>query len=161
VANTPFRKHKTWVHEGGIATSCVIRWPKGLSAKGSWNSTPAHLVDILPTVLAAAGIEPPVLKPGQPQRPGVNLLPGLREGAPVSRTTALWWLHEGNAAVSQGDLKLVRAKEQPWELYDLAQDRTETTNLAAKRPNDAAKLAALWESQWIQFQKDAKLPENQ
>lgn len=161
VANTPFRKHKTWVHEGGIATSCVVRWPKGLPAKGSWNSTPAHLVDIVPTVLAAAGIEPPVLKPGQPRRPGVSLLPGLRESAPVNRTTALWWLHEGNAAVSQGDLKLVRAKGQPWELYDLAQDRAETINLAATRPNDAAKLAALWESQWVQFQKDAKLPENQ
>lgn len=158
VANTPFRKHKTWVHEGGIATSCVMHWPKGLPGGGSWNTTPGHLVDIVPTVLAAAGVEPLPPKPGQPQRPGVNLLPALRKETGVARSTALWWLHEGNAAVSEGPLKLVRTKGQPWELYDLERDRAETSDLAAVRPNDTARLAALWESQWAQFQRDARLP---
>ena len=155
VANTPFRKHKTWVHEGGIATACIVRWPKGISGKGGWNGTPAHVVDLVPTVLAAAGVTPPAMA-GQPPRPGVNLLPALRGEKPEARATALWWLHEGNAAVSDGNLKLVRAKGQPWELYDLAADRAETTDLAKSRSADAERLAALWESQWARFQADAK-----
>ena len=113
------------------------------------------MVDLVPTVLAAAGVTPPAMA-GQPPRPGVNLLPALRGEKPEARATALWWLHEGNAAVSDGNLKLVRAKGQPWELYDLAADRAETTDLAKSRPADAERLAALWESQWARFQADAK-----
>lgn len=155
VANTPFRKHKTWVHEGGIATACIVRWPKGIPGKGNWNSTPAHVVDLVPTLLAAAGVSPLALE-GQPPRPGVNLLPGLRGEPMPPRSTALWWLHEGNAAVSEGNLKLVRAKGQPWELYDLAADRAETNDLAGARQADAERLAKLWETQWARFQSDAK-----
>lgn len=72
------------------------------------------------------------------------------------RSTALWWLHEGNAAISEGNLKLVRAKGQPWELYDLAADRAETNDLAGARQADAERLAKLWENQWARFQSDAK-----
>lgn len=155
VANTPFRKHKTWVHEGGIATACIIRWPAGIEANGGWNGTPSHVVDLVPTLLAAANATPPKTE-GQPLRPGLNLLPALRGEKPGRRETALWWLHEGNAAVSDGNLKLVRPKGQPWELYDLSADRAETTDLAKSRPAEAERLAALWESQWARFQADAK-----
>ncbi|MFM7112806.1 MAG: arylsulfatase, partial [Planctomycetota bacterium] len=138
-----------------IATACIVRWPKGIRANGGWNGTPAHVVDLVPTLLAAAGVSPAAME-GQPPRPGVNLLPGLRGEAMPARSTALWWLHEGNAAVSEGNLKLVRAKGQPWELYDLALDRAEATDLARARPADAGRLAKLWETQWARFQADAK-----
>lgn len=55
LANTPFRRHKTWVHEGGIASPLIVHWPRGLTARGKWRATPAHLVDIAPTLLHAAG----------------------------------------------------------------------------------------------------------
>ena len=55
VANTPFRRHKTWVHEGGIATPLVVHWPKGIAARGEIRHDPGHLIDLVPTILEVAG----------------------------------------------------------------------------------------------------------
>ena len=55
VANTPFRRHKTWVHEGGIATPLVVHWPKGIAARGEIRHDPSHLIDLVPTILEVAG----------------------------------------------------------------------------------------------------------
>jgi arylsulfatase len=57
----------------------------------------------------------------------------------------LWWLHEGNRALRAGDWKLVAAKDEPWELFNLAKDRTETRNLAAEHPEILARLENQWE----------------
>ena len=58
LANTPFRRHKTWVHEGGISTPLIVHGPKGLVAKGEVRHSPGHVIDLVPTVLAAAAGEP-------------------------------------------------------------------------------------------------------
>ena len=50
LANTPFRRHKTWVHEGGIATPLVVRWPAGIAKGGAVRKAPAHVVDLAPTI---------------------------------------------------------------------------------------------------------------
>jgi arylsulfatase len=64
----------------------------------------------------------------------------------------LWWEHEGNRAVRVGDRKLVAAgKDGPWELYDLAADRTETRDLAAERPGEVRELARRWQRRWDEF----------
>ena len=55
VANTPFRRHKTWVHEGGIATPLVVHWPMGIAARGELRHDPGHVIDIVPTILEIAG----------------------------------------------------------------------------------------------------------
>ena len=55
--NTPFRRHKTWVHEGGCATPFIAHWPKGIAARNELRRTPAHVVDLVPTVLDLAGID--------------------------------------------------------------------------------------------------------
>ena len=145
--NVPFRKYKHFNHEGGIATPLVVHWPAGITARGEWRHDPGHLIDILPTCLDAAGGEFPGERQGKPSIPleGRSLVP-VFTGEPIARE-ALYWEHEGNAAVRVGDLKLVRLGTQgPWELYDLEADRTEQHDLAATRPADAARLAGLWQA---------------
>jgi len=157
-ANTPFRRHKTWVHEGGISTPLVVHWPAGIAARGELRRTPAHLIDIVPTVLAAAGIEKPTAWNGEaiPPAPGRSLLPAFAADVAIERES-LWWLHEGNRAVRVGDWKLVAAKSQPWELYDLGTDRAESRNLAAEQPAKAKELEAEWNRRTDEISRLAKL----
>nr|MBC8289011.1 arylsulfatase [Planctomycetota bacterium] len=70
----------------------------------------------------------------------------------------LWWLHEGNRAIRVGDWKLVAAKGDEWELFDLSKDRSETTNLAAKHPKRVQEMAEMWQLQMAQTQALATLP---
>lgn len=148
-ANTPFRRHKTWVHEGGIATPFIVHWPQGISAKGELRETPAHLIDIVPTVLGAIGVEKPARfgEATPPPAPGKNLLPVFAKEGSVDREY-LWWLHEGNRALRAGDWKIVSAQNEgsgEWELYDLAKDRGESTDLSKTMPEKLKELAGMWE----------------
>ena len=68
LANTPFRRHKTWVHEGGISTPLIVHWPKGIAARGEMRHTPGHVIDFVPTILEAAGGKRPEKWKGQPCR---------------------------------------------------------------------------------------------
>ena len=145
-ANTPFRRHKTWVHEGGIATPWIVHWPRGVSTKGQLRTQPVHVIDLVPTVLQLAGVEPPAEHAGKPVPPlhGRSFATALRDPAAPPAHDTLWWCHDGHRAVRTGDWKLVAAKGTPWELYDLAADRCETKNLAAAEPARVAKLDAAW-----------------
>ena len=153
-ANTPFRRHKTWVHEGGIATPLIVHWPRGLRARGEYRHTPGHVCDLAPTLLELAGGRWENA-PGAPALTGRSLVPVLAADAPVARE-ALWWLHEGHRALRVGDWKLVAAAGQPWELYDLARDRSEMTNRAAARPDLVDRLARAWTNQWETIQARAR-----
>jgi len=147
-SNTPFRRHKTWVHEGGISTPLVVHWPAGIQARGELRHTPAHVIDIVPTILDIVGIEKPTQWDGEviPPAPGRSLVPAFHRDVTIDRDL-LWWLHEGNRAIRVGDWKLVAARGDPWELYDLRDDRAESHNLAAERPEKAKELEALWNRQ--------------
>lgn len=150
--NTPFRRHKTWVHEGGISTPLIVHWPQGISARGELRHTPAHVIDIVPTLLELAGIPKPETWEGEPipTAPGHSLVPAFASDAKIDRHS-LWWLHEGNRAIRMGDWKLVAAEGEPWELYDLSTDRAEQTNLASAQPEKVKELAAAWEAQTVAF----------
>ena len=63
----------------------------------------------------------------------------------------LWWAHEGNRAIRVGDWKLVAAKNEPWELFDLASDRTETHNLANQNPIKVRELSQRWQQRMDEF----------
>ncbi|MGV3485813.1 MAG: arylsulfatase [Planctomycetaceae bacterium] len=146
--NTPHRRHKTWVHEGGISTPLIAHWPKGITAANQLRQTPAHVVDIVPTVLELAGVQKPEQWEGQPlpAAPGKSLVPAFAKDETIARDS-LWWLHEGNRAIRVGDWKLVAAADKPWELYDLKSDRAEQQNLAAKMPDKVKELEQAWQRQ--------------
>ncbi|MGE0607822.1 MAG: arylsulfatase [Pirellulales bacterium] len=155
-ANTPFRRHKTWVHEGGISTPLIVHWPRGCSACGELRHNPGHVVDIVPTILDAIGADDePASELAGPAFPGQSLLPALARDGDVAHEY-LWWLHEGHRAVRVGDLKLISdSLDGPWELYDLAADRQESHNLADQMPDKAAELARLWSEKLDTFRVDA------
>jgi arylsulfatase len=137
VQNAPFRRHKVWVYEGGIATPLIVRWPAEIAA-GGISHQPGHVVDFLPTLLDLAGAAemPEELE-------GRSLLPWWQGTAPAPRE--LGWALFGNYAWREGHLKLIyNVARKDWELYDLATDRTETTNLAAQRPAEVARLRKAW-----------------
>ncbi|MBL9144590.1 MAG: arylsulfatase [Verrucomicrobiaceae bacterium] len=150
--NTPHRRHKTWVHEGGISTPLIAHWPAGMSAKNELRHTPAHVIDIVPTVLELAGIQKPTEWKGEPipPAPGKSLVPAFAKDETIARDS-LWWLHEDNRAVRVGDFKLVAAKGDPWELYDLKTDRAEQHNLAAQMPEKVKELEQVWQKQTDDF----------
>ena len=153
VANTPFRRHKTWVHEGGICTPFIAHWPAGISARGELRNNPGHVVDIVPTILEVAGGSKPEAWKGEPvpPAPGRSLVPVFSKDDSVPHDF-IWWYHEGNRALRVGDLKIVSAGEKgAWELYDLKTDRAETKNLAAQRPDRVMELSALWQSKIAEF----------
>jgi arylsulfatase len=164
VSNTPFRRHKTWVHEGGIATPMIAHWPAGIQSDPNPVSTPYHVIDIAPTILALAskhaGTE---FESPDPKFPGLSFAKEFQEQANrASRTESrvLWWQHEANRALRDGNLKIVASgKDSPWELYDLAQDRAETENLATQRPQELERLAKTWNELTEQFRLQATAEE--
>ena len=154
-ANTPFRRHKVWVHEGGIATPLIVHWPRGIKARGQLRREPGHVIDVVPTILQAAGYKRPAEAVAGPTAPGRSLV-GVFEQDQALEREALWWLHEGNRAIRVDDWKLVAAKGDPWSLFDLKNDRAETKDLAMQKQSLVKQLAAKWEKHWVQFQEDAR-----
>lgn len=141
VSNTPFREFKHWVHEGGISTPLIAHWPKGIEARGKLRKQPGHLIDISATVYDLAEVKYPA---DATPLEGKSLRPAFAD-QPIERE-AIYWEHEGNRAVRVEDLKLVAKHGKPWELYDLAKDRVEANDLAAKMPEKVKKLAAKYEA---------------
>lgn len=132
VSNAPFRLFKHWVHEGGISTPLLVQWPARFGAGGVHHG-PWHVVDVLPTILDAAGAGYPAEYGGHAVQTldGESFLPALT-GVAQARQQPIAWEHEGNAAVRVGGFKLVRQFGQDWELYDMEADRTELHNLAGQ-----------------------------
>jgi arylsulfatase len=155
--NTPHRRHKTWVHEGGISTPLIAHWPAGIASKGELRQTPGHMIDFVPTALEVAGVQKPKEWAGEPipPAPGKSLVNAFSSEQTVSRDS-LWWLHEGNRAVRVGEWKLVAAKNEPWQLYDLKTDRAEQHDLATQMPEKVKELESAWQSQTDAFTEIAK-----
>lgn len=152
-SNTPFRKHKTWVHEGGISTPLIVHWPAGITDGGAFRNQPAHLVDVLPTIMELAETEL-TADQGGPVFPGRSLMSTIRENASMDES-CLWWSHENNNAIRMGPWKAVQTSSQPWELYDLSKDRSETDDLAKLHPERLKRLTAQWNEMKDQFAEDA------
>lgn len=150
--NTPHRRHKTWVHEGGISSPLIVHWPAGIKAKGELRHTPAHAIDVVPTILDVLQLQKPKTWHDEPipEAPGKSLVAAFSKDELIPRDS-LWWLHEGNRALRVADWKIVAAKDEPWELYDLSMDRAEQNNLADKMPDKVRVLADLWQKQTDEF----------
>ena len=151
VSNTPFRRYKHWVHEGGIATPFIAHWPGGISRRGEIEQQVGHVIDIMPTCVALAGATYPHEFKGRSIKPlqGISLLPAVNgQGGP--RTSPVFWEHEGNRAIRSGQWKLVAGGEDgPWELYDMSTDRAEMHDLSTAQAERAREMAARWQ-QWAE-----------
>ncbi|MDA0921131.1 MAG: arylsulfatase [Planctomycetota bacterium] len=147
VSNTPFREYKHFVHEGGISTPLIAHWPAGIKRRGELEHQPGHLVDIMATCVDLSEAEYPEQIGENKIKPleGVSLNPAF-SGKSLNRKQPLFWEHEGNRAIRDGDWKLVAKENKPWELYDLRTDRSETHNLAAEKPELAKELEAKWDA---------------
>ena len=141
VSNTPFRLYKHYVHEGGIATPLIAKWPAGIpvSRNGQWNHDPSHLIDIMATCTAISSAK-------APKEEGISLVPAFR-GEALQRSGPICFEHEGNRAVRDGKWKLVaKGLKGSWELYDISRDRAEMDDLAAANPELVSKMSAEYDS---------------
>lgn len=150
--NTPFRRYKGWEYEGGNCTPMIVRWP-GKVAAGKINAEVGHVIDFMPTFLALGGIDYRTAAGGRTVIPleGRSLLPVLQGQQIGPRSGFLFWFLMGNRAVRDGQWKLVwGVDDKRWELYDLATDRSETTDLSGREPQRVAEMAAAW-AKWAQL----------
>ncbi|MEN8849233.1 MAG: arylsulfatase [Akkermansiaceae bacterium] len=144
--NSPFRYYKQNQYEGGISTPAIVHWPKGLkAAKGAIVHEPAHLIDVLPTLAELTGSEIPEKWEKRELRPvsGVSLKP-VFDGGSLGERPPLHFLFAKDRGLREGDWKLVSFQSQAWELYNLADDRAETNNLAAQEPDRLKRMIATW-----------------
>ncbi|RMF97809.1 MAG: hypothetical protein D6741_09850 [Planctomycetota bacterium] len=132
--NDPLRGGKGQLWEGGIRIPFVVRW-KGALPEGTVYTQPVISTDIVPTALAAAGID----TPDDRAFDGVDLLPYLRGRAEGRPHETLYWRYGENIALRHRDWKLVRQREwgkgtPRFQLFDLAADIGETNDLSESRP---------------------------
>jgi arylsulfatase A-like enzyme len=147
VSNTPFREYKHFVHEGGIATPLIAHWPAGISRKGELEKQPGHLIDLMATCVDLAGASYPKQIDGHDIYPmeGTSLRPAFA-GQPLPGRS-LFWEHEGNRAMRQGDWKLVaKYPAGKWELYNIAADRTEMHDLSGSESARLESMVRDWEA---------------
>ena len=173
--NTPFRRWKREVHEGGVADPCIVSWPGGPVEPGAIRHQFTHAIDVLPTLTELAGIEPPAQIDGVEQSPldGVSfayLLPAGGELETERHHTQYFEMfgsraiyHRGWKAVTFHPVGPLYDDQDPnaafdadaWELYHVAEDLTETRDLAAEHPRMLHGLVELW---WDQARRNQVLP---
>ena len=161
-SNTPFRKFKWWVQEGGIATPLIAYWPKVIKDGRRITDEVGHIMDIVPTCMDIAGAESSAVP-----LEGRSLLP-VFQGNQRQGHEVLYWQFGSCAAVRKGKWKLVAPHPNPragidhfseggeserkgndekrWELYDMESDRTELNNLADKYPHKVKEMADLYDT---------------
>ncbi len=149
VSNTPFREYKHWLHEGGISTPLIAHWPKGIPASrhNALEMQPAHLIDLMATCIDLAEATYPSEYQGESIRPleGVSLVPAFY-GQSFNRSQPIYWEHEGNRAIREGDWKLVSKHPRGWELYNIAVDRTESHDLSLSHLERVEDLSKKWQT---------------
>ena len=144
-SNVPFARYKSWVHEGGISTPLIARWPNVIEPGGMTDQV-GHIIDFLPTFAELAGAEYPDTVDGVDILPteGISLAP-IFEGREREGHETLYWYWSGNRAIRQGRWKLVWDKgPKEWALYDMIEDRTETSDLKEEMPERAAAMTEDW-----------------
>lgn len=146
--NTPFRNNKSSAWEGGIRTPLIAHWPAGIpeALRGSLSDAVGHVIDFMPTFCELAETTYPTEFAGRRPLPmeGRSLVPVLG-GEAREDPEMLCWSAPRNQAIRMGRWKLVNPKRgEPWQLFDLIADGTETTDLAARQPERVEEMRNAW-----------------
>jgi arylsulfatase len=177
--NTPFKRWKREVHEGGVADPCIVRLPPRLHSGPpgpGLRHQYAHAVDILPTVLDLVGVAPPEVIDGIPQSrlDGTSFAHLLHDGGedePGRHLTQHFEMlgsraiyHDGWKAVTfhpvgplydDGLRSSAPFDDDVWELYHVAEDVSESRDRAAEFPDKVTEMVALW---WDEARRNDVLP---
>ncbi len=169
--NTPFRRWKRETYRGGVTDPFIVCWPRGITARGEIRTQYTHVIDMVPTVLDALGIEPPDTIAGVTQSPieGVSFRHTFADAAASTRHTTQYFemlghrsiYHDGWRAVCPwpgasfnesshkfGDVitadMLTELDATGWELYHVDEDYAETTNLADRERARLIAMIGMW-----------------
>jgi arylsulfatase len=164
--NTPFKWYKQNTHEGGVHVPLVVHWPKGISAeqRGTQRRQFVNVSDIVPTLYELVGVTPPEVFRGLAQLPvtGHSFASVLENPDAPATNTLQYFEMAGSRALVAGEWKAVCRhlrgadyETEPWELYHLATDWSECTDLASKHPDKLKELIDLW---WQEAEKHGVLP---
>jgi len=146
VCNTPYKLYKTDAHKGGTCTPLIAYWPKVITEKNRISHKVGHLIDFMPTFIEISGAEYPQEFKGDKVVPmqGESLLPVL-QNKEVKREKPIFWHYGKGKAFRYENWRLVSDDEEPWSLYNMDDDKTETTDLSKKYPEVVSKLNGLYE----------------
>ncbi len=160
--NTPFQWTKQVAsHWGGTRNGTIVHWPDGISDRGGLRSQFAHVIDVAPTILEAAGLPEPTMVNGVQQSPmeGTSMLYSFADAEAAERHDLQYFemfanrgiYHRGWSAVTKHrtpwlmvGYTMPALDEDVWELYDGSEDYSQAHDLAAERPDLLAKLQRLW-----------------
>ena len=147
MCNAPLRLYKQYAHEGGTSTPLIAHWPRRIRARGEISRYTGHLVDLMPTAVELAKAKYPAEGANETIFPmeGVSLVPAFEGKESRDKTRPLFWEYSGNHAVRVEDWKLVAERSKGWELYNLAEDRSETTDLAKEQPARVTEMSATYD----------------
>jgi arylsulfatase len=149
VQNTPLRNWKNYSHEGGIRTPFIVNWPDRIKDGGGFYHEPAHLIDIMPTLVDLTGAIYPKTFEGKTITPmqGVSLLPAF-ESKPLMRDKPIFFQWKKGGAVRDGDWKAVFWGNK-WELFDMSADHNESNDLSSQYPEKMGTMKELYQN-WYQ-----------
>jgi arylsulfatase A-like enzyme len=167
--NTPLRRWKRYLHQGGMSDPLILCWPKGIGARGEVRGQYVHVVDLAPTILDALDLAAPPHLNGVAQRPleGVSFAHTFNDAQAATRKRVQYyemigsralWADGWKAVVEQPQGEMLTEEmlaAQKWELYHVEQDFSESEDLAERHPE---KLKALIERWWVEAGKYNVLP---
>ena len=142
-SNTPFRLFKQYDHEGGTRSPLIVSWPDGLAPEksGAISKEVCHAIDLMPTLLSAAGVDVANFQQKPTGFEGRSFLSEIKKGPAIApRTNPIFWAHAKGRAIRDGKWKLVADGKGDWELYDLEKDGTELNDLASKMPEKVSEM---------------------